>query len=89
VFGEWIGTVEPLQAWIARATWIPEFNTYDEFMQTIYESASARTGTAGIARRGYHGYASWPRGCGSTSLSLRRWILGSSKPSPNLAGTDV
>ena len=41
MFGEWIGTVEPLQAWIARATWIPGFNTYDEFMQTIYESAVA------------------------------------------------
>ena len=41
MLGEWIGTVEPLQPWIARATWIPEFNTYDEFMQTIYESAVA------------------------------------------------
>ena len=41
VFEEWIGTVEPLQAWIARAAWIPEFNTYDEFMQTVYESAVA------------------------------------------------
>ena len=41
VFGEWTGTVEPLQAWIARAAWIPEFNTYDEFTQTVYESAVA------------------------------------------------
>jgi hypothetical protein len=41
LFGEWIGTVDPLQAWIASAAWIPEFNTYDEFMQTIYESAVA------------------------------------------------
>jgi hypothetical protein len=41
VFEGWIGTVEPLQAWIARAAWIPEFNTYEEFMQTVYESAVA------------------------------------------------
>ena len=41
VFEEWIGTVEPLQAWVTRATWIPEFNTYDEFMQTVYESTVA------------------------------------------------
>ena len=41
VFEGWIGTVEPLQAWIARAVWIPEFNTYEEFMQTVYESAVA------------------------------------------------
>jgi hypothetical protein len=41
VFEGWIGTIEPLQAWIARAAWIPEFNTYEEFMQTVYESAVA------------------------------------------------
>jgi hypothetical protein len=41
VFEGWIGTVEPLQAWIARAAWIPEFNTYEEFTQTVYESAVA------------------------------------------------
>jgi hypothetical protein len=41
VFEEWIGTVEPQQAWIARAAWIPEFNTYEEFAQTAYESAVA------------------------------------------------
>jgi hypothetical protein len=40
-FEGWIGTVEPLQAWIARAAWIPEFNTYEEFMRTVYESAVA------------------------------------------------
>ncbi len=40
-FEGWIGTVEPLQAWIARAAWIPQFNTYEEFMQTVYESAVA------------------------------------------------
>ena len=42
VFEEWIGTVEPQQAWMARAAWIPEFNTYDDFMQTLYESAVSR-----------------------------------------------
>jgi hypothetical protein len=41
VFEGWIGTVESLQAWIARAAWIPEFNTYEEFAQTVYESAVA------------------------------------------------
>ena len=41
VFEGWIGTIEPLQAWIARAAWIPEFNTYEDFMQTVYESAVA------------------------------------------------
>jgi hypothetical protein len=41
VFERWIGTVEPLQAWTTRATWIPEFNTYDAFAQTAYESVVA------------------------------------------------
>jgi len=41
IFKGWIGTAEPQQAWVARAAWIPEFNTYDQFMQTIYESAVA------------------------------------------------
>jgi hypothetical protein len=41
VFEGWIGTVEPLQGWIARGAWIPEFNTYDDFMPTLYESAVA------------------------------------------------
>jgi hypothetical protein len=40
-FQAWIGTVEPLQAWIVRAAWIPEFTTYDDFMQTAYESAAS------------------------------------------------
>jgi hypothetical protein len=39
VFERWVGAVEPLQAWIASAAWIPEFNTYEDFMQTAYESA--------------------------------------------------
>jgi hypothetical protein len=39
IFQSWIGAVEPLQAWIARTAWIPEFTTYDDFMQTAYESA--------------------------------------------------
>lgn len=39
VFDQWIGTVTPQQAWIARAAWIPEFNTYNDFMRTVYEAA--------------------------------------------------
>jgi hypothetical protein len=39
IFQAWIGTVEPLQAWVSRAAWIPEFTTYEDFMQTAYESA--------------------------------------------------
>jgi hypothetical protein len=42
VFEQWIATVEPGEAWIARAAWIPEFNTYEDFVQTAYESAVAR-----------------------------------------------
>lgn len=41
VFQDWIGTVEPVQAWIAGAAWIPEFTTYEDFAQTAYESAVA------------------------------------------------
>ena len=41
-FEEWIGTIEPQQAWMTGAAWIPEFNTYDDFMQTAYESAVSR-----------------------------------------------
>jgi DNA-directed RNA polymerase specialized sigma24 family protein len=41
VFEGWIGTIEPLQAWIASSAWIPAFNTYEDFMQTVYESAVA------------------------------------------------
>jgi hypothetical protein len=39
LFEQWIGTAEPLQGWIGRAAWIPEFNTYEEYMRTVYESA--------------------------------------------------
>lgn len=41
-FEEWLGTVEPQQAWVTRAAWVPEFNTYNDFMQTAYESAVSR-----------------------------------------------
>ncbi len=42
LFERWIETVEPVQGWIARATWIPEFTTYEDFMQTVYESTVVR-----------------------------------------------
>lgn len=38
-FERWMMTVAPLQAWTARAAWIPEFTTYEDFVQTPYESA--------------------------------------------------
>jgi hypothetical protein len=41
VFERWLGTAEPLQAWIARAAWIPEFDTYEDFMPTLYERTLA------------------------------------------------
>jgi hypothetical protein len=87
VFEGWIGTVESLQAWIVRAAWILKFNPYEEFAQRYTRAPWRRIGTAWTARRGCRGYASWPRGCGSTSLSLRLSTLGSSKPSPSSAGT--
>jgi hypothetical protein len=42
VFTDWIASATPRQAWIARAAWIPEFSTYEDFAQTAYESAVAR-----------------------------------------------
>jgi DNA-directed RNA polymerase specialized sigma24 family protein len=42
LFEAWIATVEPQQAWVTRACWIPEFNTYGDFAQTIFESAITR-----------------------------------------------
>jgi len=85
-FEEWLGTVEPQQAWVTRAAWIPEFNTYDDFMQTAYESAVSREWHRADRCRGRHGCASWPRSCGSTNLLSRISILDNSKPSPSSPG---
>src|SRR5690349_20208462 len=40
VFETWLATVDPLQAWITRAAWIPEFDVYDAYTQTLYEQAA-------------------------------------------------
>ena len=39
-FEPWIGTACAVQAWAARAAWIPEFDLYEDYNQTLYERAS-------------------------------------------------
>jgi len=39
LFDEWVEGVAPIQAWRARAAWIPEFDTYEDTMPTLYEQA--------------------------------------------------
>ena len=82
MFEGWIGSVEPLQAWIAGAAWIPEFSTYEDFAQTAYENAVAPdwhrsdrppplpwlrfVAPRSVARRGFH------RGARSRAARSRR-----------------
>ena len=40
LFETWLASVDPLQAWVARAAWIPEFDSWEDFAQTVYESAA-------------------------------------------------
>jgi hypothetical protein len=40
VFETWLACVDPLQAWVARAAWVPEFDSWEDFAQTVYESAA-------------------------------------------------
>jgi hypothetical protein len=40
VFETWLASVDPLQAWVTRAAWIPEFDSWEDFAQTAYESAA-------------------------------------------------
>jgi hypothetical protein len=41
VFESWLASVDPWQAWVNRAAWIPEFDSWEDFAQTVYESAAA------------------------------------------------
>jgi hypothetical protein len=40
VFETWLASVDPLQAWVTRAAWMPEFDSWEDFAQTAYESAA-------------------------------------------------
>ncbi len=40
-FADWLDGLSPIQGWIARAAWIPEFDLYDNYNQTLYEQASS------------------------------------------------
>ena len=40
LFETWLASIDPLQAWVARAAWIPEFNSWEDFARTPYENAS-------------------------------------------------
>ncbi len=54
----WCETTGPVQAWSTSTCWIPEFDLYDEYRETLYEEASAldwfRSGV-----RGGLGTAGW------------------------------
>ncbi len=39
-FRELMESARPLQAWVDRSTWIPEFDLYDEYRETLYETAT-------------------------------------------------
>ncbi len=39
-FETWLDGETPAQAWVTQAAWIPEFDIYDEFRQTLYEEAA-------------------------------------------------
>jgi hypothetical protein len=40
MFEGWMAGRDPVQAWITRAAWIPEFDVYESYHQTPYEIAS-------------------------------------------------
>jgi hypothetical protein len=40
MFEGWMAGHDPVQAWITRAAWIPEFDVYESYHQTPYEIAS-------------------------------------------------
>ena len=40
LFEEWMSTRTPVQAWISRSAWIPEFDLYERYNETLYEAAS-------------------------------------------------
>ncbi|MBV8564936.1 MAG: hypothetical protein JO273_05725 [Methylobacteriaceae bacterium] len=40
-FSAWVETLVPVQAWVTRSAWIPEFDFYEDYMMTLYESATS------------------------------------------------
>jgi len=40
MFEVWMADKAPLQAWITRAAWFPELDFYEQYNQTLYETAS-------------------------------------------------
>lgn len=40
MFENWMASKAPIQAWVTRAAWFPEFDLYDQYNQTVYETAS-------------------------------------------------
>jgi hypothetical protein len=40
MFEAWMAGKAPIQAWITRATWFPELDFYEQYNQTLYETAS-------------------------------------------------
>ena len=40
LFETWLASIDPLQAWVARAAWFPEFDSWEDFARTPYENAS-------------------------------------------------
>ncbi len=52
MFDGWMADQGPVQAWITRSAWIPEFDVYENYHQTPYEVASSvdwfRSGLNGL-----------------------------------------
>ena len=40
MFETWMAGKAPIQAWITRAAWFPELDFYEQYNQTLYETAS-------------------------------------------------
>jgi hypothetical protein len=40
MFEAWMAGTTPIQAWITRAAWFPELDFYEQYNQTLYETAS-------------------------------------------------
>jgi len=41
IFEDWLASTDPWQAWIARAAWVPEFDSWEDFAHTVYEGAAS------------------------------------------------
>jgi hypothetical protein len=40
LFETWLASVDPLHAWVTRAAWIPQFDSWEDFAQTLYEGTA-------------------------------------------------